>query len=498
MKRKTAFILFLLLIAALVMAGDAWRRINSISVRDYNVDEVVRPLRQQMNELRGEIQDLHKLYMKQWATLERINAELDTRSGQNQRTTETRILTEPVKDRAEKAKIASKPVHEKKKETQVAVVPVKEKKPEKTEPAKPVIEKKTAGAEVKATVAQPDNSAEKLLAEFVDSMALQQQQKDVKTESKPASFTTAEAKPAKKTSDSRKKIVFKANANGTLKPKKGLSAEVKIPRKETKPVTVAEKPEAEAAGNGNLPSFLDINSLVSTTATAAVTAENKKTKTTTTAAGKTVRKTTAAASMSRRKQNRIVEADPSLPGASPVRVKTVKKETPVTTTTSGTTVASRTGTGRRRVKAVTPEDLRPNPPKRVAKAETDVKPEAKPETIPSADTLVIDLKEQQAVARAESTIIADVEEQKAVPEVAVATEASVTPAAPKRLTSVPAQTGEPDTQLADLRPSQLYKQKRKAGEIMRVSMTDQLSPEIRRRVKRTMADVLEEYDAMTK
>lgn len=494
MKRKTAFILFLLLIAALVMAGDAWRRINSMSMRDYDIDEVVRPLRQQMNELRGEIQDLHKLYMKQWAALEQINEELNTQTIPNDRTTETRILTEPVKDRAEETKIAAESVLEEKTETRIAAVPLKEKK---VESARPVIEKKTAGADVKATVAQQDNSAEKLLSEFVESMTLQQPKTDVKADTKAATFAAVDTKPVEQSGDSRKKIVFKANANGTLKPKKDLSTDEKRPPKAAQPAKVAVNSETRSAGSSNLPPFLDINSLVSTTATAAVTAENKTRKDTKPAEEKTERKTAETASVPRRPRDKVVEADPTLPGATPVRVEATKETTPGTTAADGKALVSRTMTGRRRVKAVTPEDLRPNPPKRVAKTEPKAPPDVTPETRPGADTLVIDLQEKPVVAKAGSRVIADVDEKKTIPDITVTAETAPAPVAPKRVTSVPAQTAEPETELADLRPSQLYKQRKKAAEIMRVSMTDHLSPQVRSRVKKTMADVLEEYNAMT-
>jgi hypothetical protein len=282
-----------------------------------------------------------------------------------------------------------------------------------------------------------------------------------------------------------------------LKPKKELSAEVATPPKETSPAQVAVNAKPDDSGSSNLPSFLDINSLVSTTATEVVTAEKKDLKTISAAPEDTARKTTTTAAASRQARKGSIEVDPSLPGARPVKIQAAQETTPVSTKSSGTAAASRTGSSRRRVKAVTPEDLRPNPPNKVVKAEPDVNAETKPGTISGADTLVIDFQEKQTVATVENSIQADSKGQTPGAEVAVAAETAPARVAPKRVTSVPAQTGEPETELADLRPSQLYKQRKKAGEIMRVSMTDQLSPQMRRQVKKTMADILEEYNAMT-
>jgi len=43
--------------------------------------------------------------------------------------------------------------------------------------------------------------------------------------------------------------------------------------------------------------------------------------------------------------------------------------------------------------------------------------------------------------------------------------------------------------------SQLYKKRKRAADIMRITMTDQLSSANRQKEKKTMSDILAEYDA---
>jgi len=431
MKRLTVFVIFLLLAGALALAGDAWRKVNNYTDRSDDVDDTVRPLRHQMSELRSEIKDLHKLYMKQLATLEKIDAELNSRAPASPETVGTKLLTTPV------------------------------------------VKKETTIAKKKTTIAQKDSSAEKLLSEFVESMErepVNAKASQLKTspknsrKAKQPSIVKVRTVPVRKTDGPRKKLVFETQTDGTLKKTKA-SAAVKIP-KTTK-------------ASSNLPVFLDIDSMVSTTATAVVTADRKE---------KTVKKTTATVALPRRSRNTVKEAAPELPGATPATV-----------------AAMRADTRRTRITAVTPGDLSPTPGKREKTKVTAAAKVKLPKVLPvkvaekkpvtEMDALFIDLQKEQRIVESESRIVAGINKKETIPEASNTTDPDTISVAPKRVTSVPAVTAETKVEVVDLRPSQLYKQRKRAADIMRVTMTDQLSSGTRRKVKRTMADILDEYDA---
>ncbi len=124
--------------------------------------------------------------------------------------------------------------------------------------------------------------------------------------------------------------------DGTLKNKNKVPA-AKVPRASApaKTATVSAKvakTDNASIGSSNLPVFLDIGSMVSTTATTVVKTEVPKV---------TVKKPAARITVPRRTSNTVKVAAPGLPGATPVTVK------------------------RTQVTTVTPNDLNPNPPKRV-------------------------------------------------------------------------------------------------------------------------------------
>ena len=450
MKRMTVIVIFLLLAGTLFMAGDAWRKVNSFSDRTGDLDDTVGTLHSQMNELRSDIKDLHKLYMKQLATLETIDAELSSPASSAPETTETKLLMTPV--------VKKEPV---------------------------------VGAE-------EDNSAEKLLSEFVESMEREpvtaQVSREKTSPQKPQEVKLpakayARKEPVRKSDGSRQKIVFKTQTDGTLKNKNKVPA-AKVPRASApaKTATVSAKvakTDNASIGSSNLPVFLDIGSMVSTTATTVVKTEVPKV---------TVKKPAARITVPRRTSNTVKVAAPGLPGATPVTVK------------------------RTQVTTVTPNDLNPNPPKRVRpvavakpweprmKKTVEVAAETratrpkkvvktKPETDP--DVFVIDLQNEQKIVESESRIIAGIDTEATISEKSFDDKPDSVTVAAKRVTSVPSVTSEVKAEVVDLRPSQLYKKRKRAADIMRVSMTDQLSSGARRQAKRTMADILDEYDAVS-
>ena len=91
MKNTTLKLVYILMIIILVVAGDTWRRAYSVSKRNVEIDDTIRPLRQQIGELRGELQELHQISHKNSVTLKLLENSIKVEGAKSEEQAEAAI-----------------------------------------------------------------------------------------------------------------------------------------------------------------------------------------------------------------------------------------------------------------------------------------------------------------------------------------------------------------------------------------------------------------------